>query len=293
MAPMSTDRDRIPLRPDYTGRPSPFTQRAFAVIRGTSSITTTTGATALGSTIVADFVSSLSPICAAARLRGAGVQVTLERNNSVLVPRRSGSKAAADVGWVIEGGPIPFRQYLLDYVTLGPPSTLKLISGMTRELSMHSSCMTALDLLLREDVAGSLDASVFSNAAASGAVPQGLLFGVTPTTATAATRSTSRRNDLPCASVATGTVIAVQADAFVSSIGDAEITLARDAPVHLNTVAAPFSTSGSPNTIAAPMVSSFQSDLVAIKIILDACWAMRAEKRVAVVHSVNWGNAPS
>src|SRR5262249_49322210 len=94
----------------------------------------------------------------------------------------------------------------------------------------------------------------------------------------------------PCSSLPVKTVVAIQIDAFVSAYGPLpSISRERSTTLHLDTSPLPLASPGSPNTVAAPMVSTYQSDLVATKVTLDAAWAMRAPGRVQWMQNVNWG----
>jgi len=54
----------------------------------------------------------------------------------------------------------------------------------------------------------------------------------------------------------------------------------------------PIGTEGTPPTVAAPAKSLYQSDLVAIRVILDAAWALRAPL-ISVMTDCAWGGAPA
>jgi hypothetical protein len=77
--------------------------------------------------------------------------------------------------------------------------------------------------------------------------------------------------------LAAGTVIVLDAGAFVSGFGaDPQIDVADSAVVHLddsNPLA--IGTAGSPNTVAAPVRSAFQSDLKVLRCILRVGYALR------------------
>jgi hypothetical protein len=60
----------------------------------------------------ADFLASLVPISAAAKLIAAGLQVSLAGVNTLRIPRREGLANPA-VACVIESAPHPIAQYVL------------------------------------------------------------------------------------------------------------------------------------------------------------------------------------
>jgi hypothetical protein len=94
----------------------------------------------------------------------------------------------------------------------------------------------------------------------------------------------------PSVAVADGTIIAIAPGAFVSGFGAVpRIDAARHATLHLDD-ASPLaiSTAGTPNTVAAPVSSMFQSDTIALRVILDAAWTLRATGAVAWLQSASW-----
>jgi hypothetical protein len=304
------------------------------ILRAAVNPADTSSAAALASVAVSDFVASLTPLSAAARLISAGIKADLDGIAATTIPRRHESKPNADASWIPEGGPIPARQYDLDGVTLGPVRRLAVLSCVTRELAERTSGEAVVATLLREDTASSLDAALFSSAPANGQ-PAGLLAGLTPISASAASDNTAAMiADLEAlagaiadaggsgeivfiaaprqavsarlrlgtnrgvtvwtsSALAAGTVLAVQPDAFVSAFGPVpRITAGLETAIHMNTEAAALSTAGPPNAVAAPVVSTFQQDLIALRCILDAAWTMRATGRVAVITDAAWGSAP-
>ena len=72
---------------------------------------------------------------------------------------------------------------------------LAVITGASRELIEQSDAEAAIDLLLREAAAVSLDASLFSDTAADDSRPAGILAGVSPLTASSATDKTAAMLD--------------------------------------------------------------------------------------------------
>ena len=129
----------------------------------------------------AAFFGGLGPASAASRLIAAGTTVPLARRSSIRFPRRSGPPEV--LPWVAEGAPIPVKQYSLDAAVLGPSGKFATIVVLSAELARASDAEAVFEAILREDAAISLDAAVFSDAAATDDNPAGLLFGVTPITA--------------------------------------------------------------------------------------------------------------
>ena len=114
--------------------------------------------------------------------------------NSVRMPRRQGVPGT-DVAWVGENSPIPARRFTLSTTQLGPVHKLAAICPLSREVIEFTSGETIVSTLLREDMAASLDAALFSTAAASSVRPAGLLNGLTPITATSGGGENALRGD--------------------------------------------------------------------------------------------------
>jgi hypothetical protein len=51
---------------------------------------------------------------------------------------------------------------------------------------------------------------------------------------------------------------------------------------------AQISTVGTPNVVAAPVRSAFQTDHIVLRVLLDCAWRMREPGRVAFVNGVTW-----
>ena len=89
--------------------------------------------------------------------------------------------------------------------------------------------------------------------------------------------------------LAAGVVIALDATGFASAFtGEPDIESSRDAAVHLNSAPLPIGTPGTPPTVAAPVVSAFQSGLVVTRLIVDAAWTMRGPGLVAHLAGATW-----
>jgi hypothetical protein len=88
----------------------------------------------------------------------------------------------------------------------------------------------------------------------------------------------------------TTSVVAVDPAGFVSAFGaEPRIDIGRESTLHMeDTTPLAIGTAGSPNTVAAPTRSMFQTDSYALRLILPCAWAMRASGLVQVVNSVTW-----
>lgn len=87
-----------------------------------------------------------------------------------------------------------------------------------------------------------------------------------------------------------GTVIILNADDFMSVTGDdPRFDVSDQATLHFeDTTPLQIGTAGSPPTVAAPVRSLFQTDSLALRMILPMNWAMRRTGVVAWVSSVTW-----
>lgn len=87
-----------------------------------------------------------------------------------------------------------------------------------------------------------------------------------------------------------GTVIMVRAADFVTAAGDVpEFELSDQAVIHMeDTAPAQIGTAGTPNVVAAPVQSMFQTAQIAIRMLLDVSWAMRRTGMVQYVTGVTW-----
>jgi hypothetical protein len=181
---------------------------------------------------------------------------------------------------------------------------------------------------IADDTSQLLDAKMLDNVAGSVSRPAGLLNGVTPIAAAsgggiaalaadlgAIAAAISAPSDLvyimnpadqiravtlapglitvpiiTAAGLAAKQVVCVDAADFVSAEGDAPRYDASDGGTlhEEDTTPLAIATTGSPNVVAAPTRSLWQTDAVAIRLIQFVCWAMRRAGRVSTVASVTW-----
>jgi hypothetical protein len=104
-------------------------------------------------------------------------------------------------------------------------------------------------------------------------------FGVTPA------------NDvLPVAAsaaLATGTVICIEPESFACSLGDVQFGTAQGSTLHMEDTT-PADITGSTGTLAQPVKSLYQTDLIGLKMsLLGADWCMRAP-HVSYITGVQW-----
>ena len=85
-----------------------------------------------------------------------------------------------------------------------------------------------------------------------------------------------------------GTVVAVEASSFVSGQdGIPEFSTSTGATLHMEDTT-PKDIVSSGGVVATPVKSMFQTDIIGLRMILRASWAMRNPLHVAVVHGVSW-----
>jgi HK97 family phage major capsid protein len=85
-------------------------------------------------------------------------------------------------------------------------------------------------------------------------------------------------------------IIGIDAEDFASATGDVpKFAVSTDATLHEeDTTPLALGTVGSPNTVAAPMRSLFQTDAVAVRMTLYVAWAMRRQAMVQTISPVIW-----
>ncbi|MBB3318955.1 hypothetical protein FHT77_004864 [Rhizobium sp. BK181] len=217
-------------------------------------------------------MAELAPLSVYSALKARGISVTLAGVGSLRFSARAvpGSVPNCFIG---EGQPIPVRQlsFLQGAVLVGHKAAS--ISLFTGELAKAStpSAEAIIGQALAEDISISIDTALLGNAAGTATQPPGLLFGVTPLTASAATDPaqaaaadisalaaaispaasslTFLMNSAQAASLALlvpgaavldiiasdsvpqKTVVAVDAADFVSSVDDGEVRVENDATV--------------------------------------------------------------
>lgn len=278
---------------------------------------------------VAAFLKSLRPRSAAAQLIERGLRVTLDHVGSASLPGLA--SAFPQPAWIAEGAPIPAYAGVIGTVAL-LPKKLAAIGGLTGELSDLSAedAEAVIEAVMIDASAKALDASLFSNTAASALRPAGILNGVAALTATTggglnaflsdvkalvgAVHAAGGGSDvilvaapqqaiaakilggpgldtpvITAPNLAAGTVIAVEAQAFASGFSDVpRVEIGKEGTVHWeDTAPAQIGIVGSPNVVAAPTRSSFQTNTHALRLILRAAWGMRAPM-VAWVTGTTW-----
>jgi hypothetical protein len=277
--------------------------------------------------IRSDLIAKITALSAGAALMEAGIKVDLTGVGSITIPGRQYAPAAAG-GWVPEGAAIPVRKPTIIPGPKLVPRKLAVISSFSREMVIADSIEEFVTAAIKEAAAALLDTKMFSTDAGDTTAPAGILLGATTVTATAATEPWAISSDIGAlvealanaggglepviiaapaqaaalrmwrqqdfynifASLAlpAGTVVAVERSSFVSGLdGIPQFVSGIDMVIHMEDTT-PADIVGSGGAVATPVKSFFQTDLIGLRMILRAAWAMRNPAHVAVMHSVTW-----
>lgn len=308
--------------------------------------TVATWAAELVQTSNVDYLDRLIPDFVYPQLTGMGVRYSFGNSGVLKIPVRANTPTLAG-NWVGEGAPKPVRRASFATVSM-TPTKLAVISTFTEEMAAYST--PAIEGIIRQgmsdDTGIALDTYLIDNVASSATRPAGLLNGVTPITASAATPATAAmvadlkalvnaivaagggRNIailmnpaqalslgfaqtttgdflftdraeasskfgvrfIVSATIPAGRLIAVDAADFASATGDVpRFAVSTEATLHEeDTTPLALSSTGTPNVVAAPLRSLFQTDAVAIRMTLYVSWVMRRTGMVQTIASVIW-----
>jgi hypothetical protein len=94
---------------------------------------------------------------------------------------------------------------------------------------------------------------------------------------------------LASSAVAAATIIAIEGTSFVIGFDPVpEFRTSTETVLHQDTAATAISTAGTPNAIASPVRSLFQTNCISIRTILRASFAMRAAGHVQFITAATW-----
>jgi hypothetical protein len=298
----------------------PKDEATLAVLtKATAPLGTTTGsgwANHLVQTAVADFLGALGQQSAAAVLMSRGVRLDATRTGQINVPIRS--TAPASPSWVVEGSPIPVRSDVLASVQLGPARELGAIVVLSRELMKRSDAARVFGLLLREDAAKALDGAVWSEEDGNGDAHEGLLNSATEVTGSGYLLSDLQALASAVSVNGSGQVVFIGSPALAAAAGvdasisatilpspavadrligvdplsliwgsseDFEIDASTEGLVHMSDDPLPIVASG---VTADPTRSLYQSDAIALRLLLPVAFAARRSGAVAYVDNVSY-----
>jgi hypothetical protein len=280
----------------------------------------------LAATSVADFISVMGGASAGAALLKLGLQLSFNGYAAIKVP--GVVAAAGNTTFVQEGQPIPVRKLLVDGPTLTPRKFATIIpfTGEIAEQSTPN-IEKLVGAVLSESVGLALDLALFDATAGDDARPPGLRHGIAVTAASSSggtplvTMTTDIRNlagavagvagnapiifvaspaqaialrlqartdfnfdVLASAALPPGMIICIAANALASAIdATPRISVGTDTALVMqdDTMPAEFGAGG-------PLRSLFQTDSLALRLILEVSWALRNPAALAWSESVLW-----
>jgi len=271
-----------------------------------------------------DFIASLAPISAGAKLLEQAPRVTLDGYRQLNIPQRVGAIAPDQVGWVAEGKSIPVLQFALGSRPLGPVKKLAGIAVVTRDIAESSAAQQVIAQVLRENTAMSLDAALFSTASANTSRPAGILAGVAALTAATGGGEAAMMADLAALAEAIsgataslvfaanpaqanairlfrGTTFPPEVQVWSSIAIPAGTVIALDpaafcsgfgsVPDEISSTVAMLQMNTAPpdNPLAGPTTQSlWQVDCIATMLKLRCAWTWRVDNAVAWVQGASW-----
>jgi hypothetical protein len=295
--------------------------------RAATSPATTGGtgwADAVAAQSIFDAIQQPTSVSAAASLFARALHVDLTGVAAVLVPGRIADAASAGA-WVREAAAIPVTMLNFRSVVL-EPRKLAVVTAFSREMAESSNAEAVVRQTLSEASGLALDAALLSNAPGDDTRPAGLLNGIAPLTpapagpnamaqdlaalisalgangaglapafvaapaqALAIKLSAGPHFDIPVLSapvlataIPARTVIAIESSSLAIGLDPTpEFFVSKAGTLHFE------DTTPATATLASPTRSLFQTDSLALKMLLRASWAMRAP-HVAWTTNVNW-----
>lgn len=298
---MMTDRRGIPLVPQWPVAgdvivraavahllghkrqrdPLVLAQKAWArdtavaeIIKGATSPASLTSASALTQSAVADFFTSLGPASAGATVLDRSVKIAFDSYASVTVPGVVSD--AANVGFVAEGAPFPVRSLTIGGPTLSPRK-LGVLCTFSNETLARSipDVETIVRTVLSESAALALDVHLFDDVAGDTVRPPGLRYGVSALVASTAPNSAAAMR-IDVANLV-GSVSQVGGNAPILLVAGPRcaaalrLMLVGPSPGFEVLTAgvlapAPIGSVGTPNVIAAPARSTWQTDCTSLRL---------------------------
>jgi HK97 family phage major capsid protein len=100
---------------------------------------------------------------------------------------------------------------------------------------------------------------------------------------------TSRFTVIESTTVPAGNLYMLDAADFVSVTSSPEFELSDQVTLHMeDSTPLPISSTGTPNVVAAPVISTFQEAKIALRMLMDTTWAMRRTGMVQYMTGVSW-----
>jgi hypothetical protein len=271
-------------------------------------------------------IQKITALSAAAGLMILGLKVDLTGVASITIPGKTYNPQAAG-DWIGEGMPIPVRRPTIAPGPKLQPRKLGVLSTFSREMAEASAIEEFTTAAIKEASAALLDLQMFSTNPGDATHPPGILLGANTVTAStvavpwaisadigalvqalaanggglepvivaapaqaAALRMWRQADFFPIlASVAlpAGTVVAVEASSFVSGLdGVPQFDISKGATYHEEDTTPTDIVVG--GVAANPTRNLFQTDVIGLRMILNASWGMRNPKHVAIASGVTW-----
>jgi hypothetical protein len=306
------------------------TQILLRAATAPATLTTSGWASDLATTALSDAIVGLAPISAAAALFDYGLHVDFPRGVGMVAIPGQNMVAADAGKFVAEGSPIPVRQYNVEGTALGLRKLASIVvysrelaihsqfEPIVRQM-VGQALGLSLDAYLFSTNAddgiqpfGLLNGAT-SVTAQSGGGQQALSKdvaalvgalnagggGIHPVIVAAPQQAASLKVwagpkfDYPIlasAALAAGTIVAIEASAFVVGMDPVpNFSISDSGTLHFeDTSPAQIGVAGSPNVVAAPARSLWQTDGMAQRTIVRINWGLRALGSVAKVTSVTW-----
>jgi hypothetical protein len=292
-----------------------------------ATLTSSGWADSLAATSVADFIFNMGQASAGSTLLKQGLQLQFGNNAAILSPGLLSAAANAGfvreaspipVRQLSVDGPlldpkkfatiVPFTREVFQHSV---PNIEAIVSAVLTESVGLSLDLALFDTAagdetrpagLRYNVAGLSPASsgaealgkdvaslVAAVASVAGNAP--IIFVAAPPQAAAMKlwRSPFPYEVLASGTLAAGTVLAVATNALVSAIDPLpRIDVSREAVLHMDTSPTALSVASTPNSVAAPLRSLYQTDAIGLRIILYVSWGLRNSGGLSWTESVTW-----
>jgi hypothetical protein len=275
--------------------------------------------------VASAYLAALVPLSAGADLLQRGLTLSFGSAGKISVP----GVFMPAAGFVGPGQPIPAVEGTTSIQTEMEPYKFAVIVGLSREMFEGPNVEAIMRAALIEASAQSLDAALFSNVAGTPELhPPGLLYGVTPITASSLTDMfdamvadlsalanavaprAGNGNLVYAAAPRQAAAINLRISSFSypllasSALADGQvIAIASNALVAVLEPTPRLDASGQvayhretnpvpivkdDGTIAVPVASTFQTDGMTLRLRWPLSWAMRAPDAIAVVNAVKW-----
>lgn len=298
---------------------------ADLIVRSAVTPTAISGSDAAAlATIKIAFIAALTPVSAAAQVIARSLGLTFDGATQISIPALTLPKAQ----WISEGASIPVVQGHSSSGAMISPHKIAVITSLTNELIARSNAESVVRQILVEGVAPALDAAMFStDAGTPGLQPPGILNGIAPLAASSAGGNYDNMIDdvgdivqalapvsgsgqpviiaapkqavalgmaardplsvLSSAALPVGTVVGVVPEALATVVESPRLDASGEVG-SLNMEDAPAEIVDGSGTVARPIMSVFQTDSTALRLIMPATWALRSSSAVAWVEGVHW-----